>query len=124
MRGIAWLLLALGPLLAAPAAAGLWTRTHLAGAHGADFYAAAAAGAVLVKEAILLSIRGWVRDLTVFALSGFWAGWAWLGMTQAGYAWTTPPALRAPDNYGWMAIMAAMLLAVMVYGLTGRRPVS
>ena len=30
MRGIAWVLLALGPLLAAPAAAGLWTRAAFA----------------------------------------------------------------------------------------------
>jgi hypothetical protein len=123
MRGIAWVLLALGPLIAAPAAAGLWTRAHFAGAHGADFYGVAAAGGVLVIEGLLLSLRGLVRELSVFALSAFWAGWTWLGLTQPGYAWTAPPIWRAPDPRGWMVIIAAMLLALAIYGLAdgGRR---
>jgi hypothetical protein len=122
MRGIAWLLLALGPLASAPAAAGLFALSLLARAHGADFYALAVAGAVLVAEALLLSFRGLVREVTVFALSALWGLWLWLGLSQPGYGWVTLPLLRTPDGRGWMAVIAAMLVWMALYGFADGRP--
>jgi hypothetical protein len=111
-----------GPLLAAPAAAGLWTRAVFHSTAGADFYGLAAATAVLLAEALLLSFRGLTRQLTILAASGFWAGWAWLGFLRRGYDWMRAPLWRAPDQRGWMLIIALVLVWLAVYALAeGRR---
>ena len=68
MRWIAWLLLACGPLLAAPAAAGVWTRARLAGVHGAELYGLSAAAGAMLAEGLLISVRGLVRSHRLPAL--------------------------------------------------------
>jgi hypothetical protein len=122
MRWIAWLLLACGPLLAAPAAAGLWTRARLAGVHGAELYGLSAAAGAMLVEGLLISVRGLVREVTVFMLSGFWAMWLWFGMTDEGYDWTSLPAIHVPDPVGRMMVMLIMLVYLTLYAVAESRP--
>jgi hypothetical protein len=123
MRGFAWLLLWLGPLASAPAAAGLWLRACLGSVHGADLYAVAGAAAVLLAEGLILSFRGLAREVAVLAGSGLWAGWLWLGMTQAGYRWTALPDWRAADAFGRIVVVLTVLIYLTLFAAaeTGRR---
>jgi hypothetical protein len=122
MRWIAWLFLICGPLLAAPAAAGLWARARLSGMHGSDLYALAAASAALLAEGILISLRGLVREMTILALSAGWALWLWFGMTQEGYDWFSLPPISAPDGTGRVVITLIMLVYLTLYAVAESRP--
>jgi hypothetical protein len=122
MKWLAWLMLVCGPLLAAPAAAGLWTRAHLASAHGADMYALAVAAGCLLAEALLISFRGPVREATVLALSIAWAFWLWFGMTREGYDWRSLPPVGAPDGAGRMVITLITLVYLTLYVVAESQP--
>ena len=121
MRGLAWLLLLLGPLLSAPVAAGLWTHARLSGVQGADLYAGAALIAVAGVEGLLLWRRGVLREAAVLALSAFWAGWLWLAMTQVGYDWRALPLWRSLSSADWMVGIVLVLVYLAIYGLADTR---
>ena len=122
MRWFAWLLLTCGPLLAAPAAAGLWMRARLAGGEGADLYALSAAAGALLVVALLISLRGLVREVTVLILSAFWALWLWSGMIDEGYDWTSLPPFRGPDAAGRVVILLTVLVYLTLYAAAESRP--
>jgi hypothetical protein len=111
MRAFALLLLLFGPVLSGPAAAGLWTRAALTGQPYAEVCALGTAVVVLALEAVLLRRPGLLREVAVFLLSSFWAGWLWLGLTDKAYDWTQPPGFRTPDSVE----RVALLLIVLVY---------
>jgi len=122
MRGLAWLLLLLGPLLSSPAAAGLWVRARLAGAPSGDLYAVGAVVAVLAVEALLLRRRGTLREAAVLILSAFWAAWLWLGLTQADYDWSGLPLWRTLTRADWMVGIVLVLIYLAFYGLAEAPP--
>lgn len=117
MRWLAWLVLVCGPLLAAPAAAALWTHARLAGFDGVDLYALAAASACVLVEALLISVRGVVREATMLAGSIAWSFWLWFGMTREGYDWLSLPPIGAPDGLGRMVITLIALVYLTVYAV-------
>lgn len=122
MRWLAWLVLTCGPLLAAPAAVGLWTRARLSGVHDGDIYALAAAAAGLLAVGLLISVRGLVREVTMLVLSTFWSLWLWLGMTDDGYHWARLPQLRIPDPACRMMILLTILVYLTLYVVAESRP--
>ncbi len=83
MRWVAMLMLFLGPLLAAPAAAALWIRGELQGL--------AAFLAVIAAEAMVMARPGVLRQAVLFGLSVLWCAWLWLALTRPGYDWSSPP---------------------------------
>ena len=111
MRALALLILLFGPVLSAPAAVGLWTWRQLRGEHDAPFYGLAAGAAAGLGVFGLLRRRGLRREATFVALSCFWAGWLWFGLTDPSYDGTGAPALHAPDGLERFAL----LLIVLVY---------
>lgn len=115
MRTLALLILLFGPLLSAPAAAGLWTWARLVGTPYAELYAIAAGVLAALVVAGLVRRRGLVREASICALSIFWAGWLWLAMTDDRYDWTDLPQLRAPDRLGRMAVILIVLVYLMFY---------
>ncbi len=117
MRAFALLLLMFGPLLSAPAAAGLWTRAALEGRPYAELYGLGAAVAVLALEAALVRRPGLLREVAIFVLSGFWAGWLWLGLTDKTYDWTRLPTLRTPDGAERIAVMLIVLVYLTIYAV-------
>jgi hypothetical protein len=116
MRLIARLVLLIGPGLSLPAALALWTRE----AFSNDLCAAGAAAAAIGLEFLLLRRRGLLREATVLALSGFWSLWAWLALTDPGYAWTALPAWRAPDSRGLMIVILATIIYLVFYEIADR----
>jgi hypothetical protein len=117
MRVFSLLLLLFGPLLSAPAAAGLWTRAWLQDRPDADLYGLGAAAAVVALEAILVRRRGLVREVAILALSSFWAGWLWLALTDKGFDWKQPPAFRTPDSLERIALMLIVLVYLTFYAV-------
>jgi|WetSurMetagenome_2_1015567.scaffolds.fasta_scaffold54641_2 hypothetical protein len=117
MRAFALLLLLFGPLLSAPAAAGLWTRAALEGQPYTDLYAIGAAVAVVALEAALVRRPGLLREIAIFLLSSFWAGWLWLGLTDKTFDWTRPPMLRTPDGTERIALMLIVLVYLTFYAV-------
>ena len=96
--------------------AGLWAPQAMAASPPS-----AAAGAMLA-EGLLISVRGLVREVTVFLLSGLWATWLWFGLTDEGYDWTTLPPIHVPDPVGRMMVMLIMLVYLTLYAVAESRP--
>lgn len=115
MRWLAWLVLIFGPLLAVPAAVGLLAREHLAGVDGRELYALAAAAGCVLIEALLISVRGLVREATVLVASLAWAVWLWFGMISEGYDWRSLPHVGAPDGMGRVVITLTVLVYLVLY---------
>ncbi len=111
MRALAFLLLLFGPVLAAPAAAGLWIWRSFPGDPDSPAYALAAGAATGLVVFALVRRRSLVRQATMLALTFLWAGWLWMGLTDRRYDWTYVPPMRAPDG----AERAILLLIVLAY---------
>ncbi len=117
MRALAFLILLCGPVLSAPAAAGLLTWRLLQGQSNAEAYALAAAVAAGLAVFALVRRRGLLREVTVLALSAFWTGWLWFALTDPHYDWTRAPALRLPDSLERIPILTMMLVYLTLYVL-------
>jgi len=117
MRTLAFLLLLFGPVLSAPAAVGLWTRRLLGGVAHADACALTAGAVAGVAVFALLRRRGLRREVTILALSAFWAGWLWMALTDRGYDWTRAPALHAPDGFERFVLLLMVLVYLTLYVL-------
>src|SRR5436305_1754372 len=111
MRALALLLLLFGPMLAVPAAAGLWAWDRFRAEPGAPVYGTIAGAAAGLAVFVLIRRRGLLREATILALSIFWTGWLWMALTDRRYDWTRAPALHAPDGLERFAL----LLIVLVY---------
>jgi len=121
MRVVAILLLLFGPLLSAPAAAGLWTRAWLG--EGGQALASAIGAGVIAALLVVAMLRrpGLMRQVAVVVLSAFWAGWLWLEMTAKVGDWTRPPPLHAPDGAERAAILLIILAYLMLYTVAAQR---
>jgi hypothetical protein len=115
MRALALLLLLFGPVLSAPAAAGLWTWAWVGDQQYGLAYAAGAAGTAALVVAAAIHRQGLLREFAILALSGFWAGWLWLEMTARTCDWLQPPELRAPDGMDRVAITLIVLIYLTLH---------
>ena len=115
MRALALLILLFGPGLAAPAAAGLWTWRAFGSAPDRPVYGLAAGAAAGLVVLGLLRRPGLLREVTILALSAFWAGWLWMGLTDDRYDWTGAPMLHAPDGLERFALILIVLVYLTLY---------
>jgi hypothetical protein len=122
MRALALLLLLFGPVSSAPAAVGLWIWRQLEGRPHAAAYGLAAGAVAGVAVLALLRRRGLLREVTVLALSTFWAAWLWFALTDRGYDWTQAPALRVPSTLERMPLLSLVLVYLTLYALAEQRP--
>ena len=49
------------------------------------------------------------------ALSLFWAGWLWMGLTDRRYDWTGAPTLHALDGMERFALLLIALVYLILY---------
>ena len=122
MRGLAFLFLLFGPVLSVPAATGLWAWRRLGDQPHALAYGLAAAGGAGLVVMALLWRRGLLREVTMLALSVFWAGWLWFALTDDRYDWTRAPALRMPGSVERMPLLAIVLAYLTLYVLAELKP--
>lgn len=115
MRPLTLLLLLFGPVLSLPAAAGLGTWSLVKGQPMAPFHALAATVAAGLLVFALVHRPGLVRQISMLALSAFWAGWLWLALTEKGYDWTRLPELRAFAPLERIALVLIVLVYLVFY---------